>query len=168
MSSQHEQEAKKKGRSRRKPEEIEEIQQRMMVKNCPSYCNKFICMLEDNCNQECEKLDMAKALICELCDNPCETEKQKILMLDMKYYDQKKKEFSKTILDGVHKVKERHSYLETRYNELKKEMLETSWYKLTKKLEIKKEGSKIRFEMELLRQFMEWLEIPYKKVVDLD
>lgn len=167
MSSQHEQEARKKRESRRKPEEIEEIQQRMMEKNCPSYCNKFICMLEDNCNQECEKLDIARALVCELCDNPCETTKQKILMLDMKYYDAKKKEFSKNILDGVNLVKDRHTYLETRYNELKKANLETSWYKFTMKLEIKKEGSKIRFEMELLRQFMDWLEIPYKKEVDL-
>jgi len=157
-------------RTRARPitDDDEEIQQRTTEPNCPNYCPRFECVLKGDCNMECEKLDMAKALICELCANPCETEKQKILMLNTKYYDQKKKEFSKNILDGVHKVKDRHNYLETRYNELKKEQLQTSMWKFWKKTEIAKKGKKIRYEMELIRQFMDWLEIPYKQEIDLD
>lgn len=135
---------------------------------CPTYCKKFSCMLYGDCNQECEKLDQAKAMICELCDNKCETEKQKILLLDTKYYQEKKKLFSSKIFDGVHGIKERHHYLETRYKELKKKMLETSIIRYFKRSEIKSEGSKIRFEIEIRRDDMEMLEIPYTKDVEFD
>ena len=171
MGSDHENEVKKPRPSRRRSEDIgeeDEIVQRSRINNCPVYCNKFKCMLEDNCNEECEKLDMAKALICELCANPCETEKQKILMLDFKYYDQKKKEFSKTVLDGVHEIKQRHTYLETRYLELKRAMMETPFWNIWKKKEIAMEGKKIKYELQLLRQFMDWLEMSYKKEVEFE
>jgi len=143
------------------------INQRMMPMKCPTLCNNFTCMLEGHCNMECEKLDIAKALICDLCVHDC-SETQKKILLDTKYYQEKKKEFTRNILDGVKEVKDRHYYLETRYTELKQQMLLTPWWRYFKKSQIMAEGSKIRFELELLRNFMDTLEIPYKKGVDLD
>ena len=144
-----------------------QVKQRSMPLRCPNLCNNFECMLAGHCNMECEKLDIAKALICDLCVNDC-SETQKKILLDTKYFQEKKKEFSRNILDGVKEIKDRHYYLETRYKELKQKAILTSWWHILRLLEIKSEGSKIRYELELLRNFMDTLEIPYKKEVDLD
>ncbi len=136
--------------------------------NCPRYCKKFVCILVEDCGDECKKLDTAKAMLCELCTNPCETEKQKILLLDVEYYAEKKKLFSKNILEGVHGVKERHYYLETRYKEIKKKQFETKWYYTKTKSGHKNDAKLVRFELELLRKFMGMLKIPYEKTLDLE
>lgn len=146
----------------------EEIQQRFREEKCPRNCKKFTCILLGNCNEECKKLDMAQAMICELCADKCETEKQKIILLDMEYYQEKKKLFSKNILDGVHVIKDRHYYLETRYVEVKKKQFETEWYKFGEKTGYQREAKTIKFELELLRKFMDTIEIPYKKELKLE
>lgn len=146
----------------------EEVNQRYRPNNCPQYCKKFNCTLIGDCNDECKKLDMAKAMICELCDDQCYTEKKKILLLNTTYYQEKKKLFSANILDGVHGVKERHYYLETRWKEVRKKQLETKLYKFSKKMEHKNDANKIKFELELLRKFMDMLKIPYEKTLDFE
>ena len=161
------------GRSRpQKPmvadDDGDDIQQRTIPNKCPPFCSKFICKVDDNCHNECDRLDHAKALICELCADPCENEKQKKIFLNMKYYDQKKKEFSSNIMDGVKGIKRRHEYLETRLKELRLERLKCKWYQSSKKSDIIAEGNKIRFELEIVRRDMDLLEIPYKKEVELD
>ena len=147
--------------------DIVEVNQRMSQMHCPTLCNRFTCMLEGHCNMECKKLDIAKATICDLCIHDC-TETQKKILLDTNYYQEKKKEITRNILDGVKDVKERHHYLETRYAELKREMLLAPGWRIFKKLDIRKEGSRIRYELELTRKIMDTLEIPYKKEVDLE
>lgn len=146
----------------------EEVKQRFRDERCPTYCNNFTCMLEGKCNQECAKLDEAQAMLCELCANPCKTEKQKRLLLDSKYYEEKKKLFANKIFDGVRVLKDRHYYLETRYTEVKKDQLKTAWYKFGEKAEYQAKAKKIRFELELLRFYMDTLKIPYKKTLDFD
>ncbi|MCK4545405.1 hypothetical protein KAU43_07690 [candidate division WOR-3 bacterium] len=146
----------------------EEVKQRFRDERCPTYCNNFTCKLEGKCNQECAKLDEAQAMLCELCANPCDTEKQKRLMLNTKYYEEKKKLFANKIYDGVRVLKDRHYYLETRYKEVKKNQIETVWYNFKTKAGFQSEAKKIRFELELLRFCMDTLKIPYKKELDFD
>lgn len=146
----------------------EEVKQRYRPPSCPQYCKQFNCVLIGDCNDECKKLDQAKAMICELCNDQCNTEKKKIILLNTVYYQEKKKLFSSNILDGVHGVKERHYYLETRWKEERKKQLETDWYKFSKKTEHKNDAKKIKFELELLRKFMDMLNIPFEKNLDFD
>jgi len=164
-----ERKGKGKGRSRPQPSgDDDEIQQRTMPNKCPPYCSRFTCKVDDNCHNECERLDFAQAMICELCANPCDNEKQKKIFLNTKYYEDKKKEFSKNIMDGVKGIRTRHTYLETRLKELRMQNLKTSWYKFGKKRSISAEGNKIRFELEIVRRDMDLLEIPYTTEVNLD
>ncbi len=150
------------------PNPQEEVHQRFRQTQCPQYCNNFTCKLDGICNQECGKLDMAKALICELCDNPCQNEKQRMIMLNTKYYQDKMNEFNKGSIDGTNAIIQRHFYLETRITELKEAILKTSWYEFSKKYEFKKEGSKIKHELLLLRDFMDKAQMEYTKKVDFD
>ena len=149
-------------------DEDDQITQRMANNRCPRYCNHFECMLLGNCNDECQKLDLAQAMICELCDNKCESEKQKKVLLDTKYYQDKKKEFTRSIKDGMGKVQRRHDYLENRLTELRLDLTKTNWYQFSKKADIMSKGKAVKTEIALLREFMTDLDIPFTENVDVD
>ena len=145
----------------------QEIRHRTRVQQCPQLCQRFNCILADNCHDECKKLDTAKALICELCDKDC-TDKQKILMLNTSYYDQKKKEFSQHIIEGINEVKVEHKILERKYMDLKRKLLELKWYEVNQKPAIVKEGNRVVMEILIMRKIMDMLHMTYEVEVDLE
>lgn len=155
----------------KKPEcrECDFYEEAIAVNGCPNICNHFKCVLTPGkCRKECNDLELTKSLICAICthQNSCDAVRQRVL-LGTKYLDAYRASKTSSLASNFGKVKERHSYLEQRYKELKSKGRATSRLNLPKRVDINKEGSRVVFELEIYRKIMDDLEIPYKKNVEL-
>ena len=132
---------------------------------CPELCNKFNCVIKGNCNKECNNLDIAHAMICDLCEhsNECSPERKRIL-LGLDYFQNLKHKKTSSIISKIDIIKEKHRDAEKEAQRLADEFYATSWWlglNYRKKMGLKAKGNKIKFIISFYREIFEDLGIKY-------
>lgn len=133
---------------------------------CPEFCGLFNCIVKENCGNECNKLDLAKASICSLCDNDCDKERKRVL-LGTDYYQHIKVMKTADIMEKLERVREKHMEQETLFKEVSEQFSKTPGYNFPARQQLSSRGKKIKYAIEIYREIMEELGIKYDKVVDM-
>jgi len=140
--------------------------------NCPKFCPKFKCIIgERNCHNECENLESAGALICDLCEDEkecSETRRKIILNADYVKRTTEKKTKIDAVTDGFDAIKFRHAHLETSYREKKDQLLTLKWYQLPLYTSINNDLGEIEIELKYIRKVMNTMNIEHKQDIVID
>ena len=140
--------------------------------NCPKFCPKFTCIIgERECHNECENLDAAGALICDICKNEkdcSETRRKIILNADYVQRTTEKKEKIDKVTEGFDAIKMHHAHLEMSYREKKDKMLTLKWYDFQLYNSLKNDISELEIELKYIRKVMNTMGIEHKQEIVID
>jgi len=129
---------------------------------CPELCPNFECVIKQNCTEACRSLDLIKGMICDICvhDTEC-TQKRKMALLGMEYFDKVKKRQQEETVGRVETVRQHHYHLEQKYKELKTKYITTSSLQFLTKSSLEQETRSAKTELQYTRHIMEMLKIKY-------